>query len=78
MSVVFPQRLSFLCRNAVALLQAAVRLPAIFGDHRVLQRDMKAPVWGWADPGVNLYNKENLPALPFRTDDWMVFPLSMR
>jgi len=27
--------------------------------------------YGWADdPDVNLYNKEGLPASPFRTDDW--------
>ena len=28
---------------------ADVKLPAIFGDHMVLQRDQKVPVWGWAD-----------------------------
>lgn len=32
-------------------LQAAVKMPAIFGDHMVLQRDGSVPVWGWADPG---------------------------
>ncbi|GAB4239926.1 MAG: sialate O-acetylesterase [Acidobacteriota bacterium] len=32
-------------------LQAAVRLPALFSDHAVLQRDIPIPVWGWADPG---------------------------
>jgi sialate O-acetylesterase len=27
--------------------------------------------YGWADaPRVNLYNKESLPASPFRTDEW--------
>ena len=27
--------------------------------------------YGWADnPEVNLYNKEQLPAAPFRSDDW--------
>lgn len=31
--------------------RAGVRLPAIFGDHMVLQQDRKIPVWGWADPG---------------------------
>jgi len=31
--------------------RAEVRLPAIFSDHAVLQRDAKVPVWGWADPG---------------------------
>lgn len=32
-------------------LRAEVGTPAIFGDHMVLQRDLKLPVWGWADPG---------------------------
>ena len=31
--------------------QADVRLPQIFGDHMVLQREQPIPVWGWADPG---------------------------
>ena len=30
---------------------SAVRLPAIFGDHMVLQQSSRLPVWGWADPG---------------------------
>lgn len=30
---------------------AAVRLPSIFTDHMVLQRDMPVPVWGKASPG---------------------------
>jgi hypothetical protein len=101
---------------------ADVKLPEIFADHMVLQRDTSVPVWGWADPGesvtvaaandnfvwasatiepptgsgqaidtvvvtadtvpnpvavryawaddpaCNLYNKEGLPAAPFRTD----------
>ena len=41
----------------------------LFGDRTVLQ-----PVsvrYGWADfPAVNLFNKEGIPASPFRTDDW--------
>ena len=32
-------------------VRAEVRLPAIFSDHLVLQRDVVVPVWGWADPG---------------------------
>ena len=28
-----------------------VRLPALFSDHMVLQRDQANAVWGWADPG---------------------------
>ena len=30
---------------------AEVDLPSVFGDNMVLQRDMPAPVWGWAEPG---------------------------
>jgi sialate O-acetylesterase len=30
---------------------ADVRMPALFGDHMVLQQDSKIPVWGWADAG---------------------------
>jgi len=28
-----------------------LRLPAVFSDPMVLQRERKAPVWGWAAPG---------------------------
>ncbi len=31
--------------------RADVKLPAIFSDHMVLQRDAEVPVWGWAAPG---------------------------
>ena len=30
---------------------ADVKLPGVFGDHMVVQRDRELPVWGWADPG---------------------------
>jgi len=32
-------------------LVADVRLPAVFTDNAVLQRDIPVPVWGWADEG---------------------------
>jgi sialate O-acetylesterase len=31
-----------------------VSLPAIFGDHMVMQRDQPDPVWGWASPGASI------------------------
>jgi sialate O-acetylesterase len=37
-----------LCAAPVA---AEVKLPAIFGDHMVLQQNVPVTVWGWADPG---------------------------
>ena len=30
---------------------AELRLPALVSDHMVLQRDVGAPIWGWAVPG---------------------------
>ena len=38
-----------LCCVVVAMAQ--LRLPAFFGDHMVLQRDMPVKVWGEAAPG---------------------------
>lgn len=35
-------------------LQANVTLPAIFGDHMVLQQSVKLPVWGKAEPGEKI------------------------
>ncbi|HPC49041.1 MAG TPA: sialate O-acetylesterase [Kiritimatiellia bacterium] len=32
-------------------VQAAVRMPKIFGDGMVLQQQVAVPVWGWAAPG---------------------------
>lgn len=42
-----------------ALFQApgeaeGLRLPAIFADHAVLQRNDMVPVWGWAEPGATV------------------------
>lgn len=43
----------------LALLPAApvhadVRLPAVFGDHMVLQAERTTPLWGWAEPGESV------------------------
>ncbi len=40
---------------------ADIRLPEIFGDNMVLQRNKPIPVWGWANPGEKLtvqFNKQ--------------------
>ena len=37
-----------------SVLHAAIKLPAIFADHMVLQRDAAVPVWGTAVPGENV------------------------
>lgn len=35
-------------------LRAEVRLPAIFGDHMILQAGDRTPVFGWAEPGESV------------------------
>lgn len=44
--------LLFLFRAADA--RAELKLPAVFSDHMVLQKDAAVPVWGWADPGESV------------------------
>ncbi len=48
------KKLFLLCSATASLFfdaaMAQVRLPAIFGDHMVLQRNAPIPVWGWAQP----------------------------
>jgi sialate O-acetylesterase len=43
--------LSFL---TVVPVKAEVKLPAIFGDHIVLQRGQSDPIWGWDAPGTEI------------------------
>ncbi|MEY3448692.1 MAG: hypothetical protein RL749_308, partial [Verrucomicrobiota bacterium] len=43
--------LALLCLVAGQTLAAELRLPVLFSDHMILQRDKAVAVWGWADPG---------------------------
>jgi sialate O-acetylesterase len=40
-----------LCCACLSSAVADVRLPAVFSDGMVLQRNADVPVWGWAEPG---------------------------
>ncbi len=46
-------KLIFAALSAIATFQtqAEVKMPAIFSDHMVLQRDIIVPIWGTAMPG---------------------------
>jgi sialate O-acetylesterase len=33
-------------------LRAELKLPAIIGDHMVLQQQQANPIWGWETPGT--------------------------
>ena len=41
-------------------LCADVKLPKIFGDNMVLQREMPVPVWGWAEKGEKVVGDRNI------------------
>jgi sialate O-acetylesterase len=41
----------FLWGFVICFANANVKLPRLFSDNLVLQREMRVPVWGWADPG---------------------------
>ena len=59
--------------NASAL--GAVKLPHIFANHMVLQRDMQIPVWGFAEPGENITVKLDVHEVQTTTDangQWLV------
>lgn len=56
-------------------LQAQLRLPALFGDNMVFQRNTQAPVWGWAYPGADVsirasWNNEEVKAKASSMGTW--------
>ena len=56
-------------------LEAGPRLPAIFGDHMVLQRGMPVPVWGTAAPGEKVtvrFRGRTKTAVAGADGKWMV------
>jgi sialate O-acetylesterase len=60
-----------LCRSACA----EIRLPHLFTDHAVLQRDRPLRVWGWAAPGANLtvhFHAQTLQAAADTFGAWSV------
>jgi sialate O-acetylesterase len=54
--------LSFILLQGLFDAQAVVRIPAVIGDHMVIECNMHDSIWGWADPGeqvaVSLGNQE--------------------
>ncbi|MEI6168439.1 MAG: sialate O-acetylesterase [bacterium] len=59
----------------VGSANAELRLPKVFSDHMVLQRDLATPVWGWADPGEAVtvtFAGQSLAATADKTGRWQV------
>ena len=52
-----------------------VRLPAIFGDHMVIQRNLPVPVWGWSSPGEKIiikFNHQSKQTTANRNGKWRI------
>jgi len=57
-------------------VDAEVRLPRVFSNHMVLQRDAPIHVWGWADPGETVsaaMNGATRTATTDRLGHWSVY-----
>jgi len=54
---------------------ANVKLPKIFGDNMVFQRNQPIPVWGWASPGDKItvqFNKQNKAVKADKNGRWLI------
>ncbi len=69
------------CYSLILLLiisigaSAAVRLPGIFGNHMVLQRDKPIPVWGWAQANEKItvqFNKQLINTKADKQGKWKI------
>lgn len=59
----------------VCMLGAQVRLPNVFSDDMVLQRDEPVPVWGWAGKGETVtvkFNGQEHKTRADRNGDWRI------
>jgi sialate O-acetylesterase len=58
---------------AAAYSTEQLKLPQVFSDHMVLQRDQSAPIWGWAEPGAPVsiqFQGQTLSATADNTGRW--------
>ena len=57
------------------LICANVKLPKIFGNNMVLQRDVEIPVWGWAETGEKvtvIFQEQKVKTTADKEGKWMV------
>jgi sialate O-acetylesterase len=62
--------------------RADFKLPSMFGDHMVLQRDIPVPIWGWARPSQPVrvhFEGQSVTGQADEAGKWMVYlePLSV-
>ena len=55
-SIIIMKKVNLVCLFFIltAIVSANVRLPTIFGNNMVLQRNKPIPIWGWADAGEKI------------------------
>lgn len=69
----FSVALSIALAGLMQYALADVKVPSIFSDHMVLQRDMKVPVWGTAAPGEKVtvkFRDQEKAATPGEDGKW--------
>jgi sialate O-acetylesterase len=50
-------------------------IPSVFSDHMVLQRDVKVPIWGWAEPGDKItvaLEREKKRTIADKDGKWLI------
>jgi sialate O-acetylesterase len=66
----------FICTLVISLQATfALKLPRIFSDHMVLQRDKPLKIWGWGDAGETVkinFNGQSVQAKAARNGSWIV------
>jgi sialate O-acetylesterase len=56
--------------------QADVKLPSIFSDSMIMQRDKRNKIWGWADAGEKIrvqFANKNYATIANEQGDWLLF-----
>jgi sialate O-acetylesterase len=67
--------------GAAFIASAEVRLPGVFSDHMVLQREREVPVWGWAEPGTRVtvtFGEKRAHAVADARGTWKVLLPAMK
>ena len=66
--------LGFAVIITAGVLRAELKVPAIFGDHMVLQQKQANPIWGWDTPGSEItvsFAGQELTAKADQTGKWI-------
>lgn len=57
-------------------LPKVLKIPALFSDNQVIQREVKVPVWGWDIPSTNVnvkFNGQSITTVADQTGKWQLY-----